>query len=78
MDLLERVQRRATKMIQGMEEFSYKDKLRELEAVQPGKEKALRRPESGLSVSRGGGVRKKGTGSLAGSVAVVQGEMVSN
>jgi len=30
MDLLERIQRRATKMIQGMEHLSYKDRLREL------------------------------------------------
>ena len=30
MDLLEHIQRRATKMIQGMEHLSYKDRLREL------------------------------------------------
>ena len=30
MDLLERVQRRATKMIHGMEYLSYEDRLREL------------------------------------------------
>ena len=30
MDLLERVQRRATEMIQGMEHLSYEDRLREL------------------------------------------------
>ena len=30
MDLLECVQRRATKMIQGMEHLSYRDRLREL------------------------------------------------
>ena len=31
MDLLEHVQRKATKMIQGMEHLSCKDRLRELE-----------------------------------------------
>ena len=39
-DLLECVQRRATKMIQGMEHHTYKDRLR-IGAVQPGEEKAL-------------------------------------
>ena len=31
MELLERIQRRATKMIQGMEHLSYEDRLKELE-----------------------------------------------
>ena len=48
------------------------------EAVQPGEEEALERPESSLSVSKGGAVRKKGTDSLAGFVVTGQGEMVSN
>ena len=30
MDLLERIQRRATEMIQGMERLSYEDRLKEL------------------------------------------------
>jgi len=41
MDLLEHIQRRATEMIQGMEHL-------------PGEEKALGRPASSLSVSKGG------------------------
>ena len=52
-EMLEQVQRRATKMIPWMEHLSYKDRLRG-GAVQPGEEKALVRPEGGLSVSKGG------------------------
>ena len=37
---------------------------------------ALGRPESGLSVSKGGSIRRKGTGSLAGSVVIGQGETI--
>jgi len=40
-DLLESVQRRSTKMIQGMEHLPSKDRLR-AGVVQPGEEKALR------------------------------------
>ena len=42
MDLLQRVQRRAMKMIRGLEHLSYEDKLR-LGVVQPGDKKALGR-----------------------------------
>ena len=51
MDLLEHVQRRAIKTTQGMEHL-YEDRLRELGLFYL--EKALRRPESSLSVSKGG------------------------
>ncbi|KAK4818702.1 hypothetical protein QYF61_017923 [Mycteria americana] len=54
MDLLERVQRRATKMIRGLQHLSYEDRLRELGVVQPGEEKPPRRPYCGLSVLKGG------------------------
>ncbi|KAK4821984.1 hypothetical protein QYF61_006232 [Mycteria americana] len=53
MDLLEQVQRRATKMSRGMEHLSYEERLR-AGVVQPGEEKALGRPYCGLSVLKGG------------------------
>ncbi|KAK4828981.1 hypothetical protein QYF61_001637 [Mycteria americana] len=53
MELLEWVQRRATKMIQGLEHLSYEDKLR-VGVVQPGEEKAVGRPYSSLPVLKGG------------------------
>ena len=51
MGLLECVQRRATEMTQGME---LRGQAGRAGAVQPGEEKALGRPESDLSVSKGG------------------------
>ena len=47
-------------------------------AVQPGEEKAAGRPESGLSVSKGGPIRKKGTDPLSRSVVIGKEEMVSD
>ena len=52
MNLLECIQRRATKIIQGMKHLSYEDRLREMRLFIL--EKALRRPDRGLSVSIGG------------------------
>jgi len=53
MDLLKRVQRRATNMTKGAEHLSYEERLR-VGVVQPGEEKAVGRPYSSLSVLKGG------------------------
>ena len=58
MDLLECTQRRATKMLQGMEHLSYEDRLRELRLCRL--EKAEGGPESSLSASKGGLQERKG------------------
>ncbi|KAK4826539.1 hypothetical protein QYF61_010059 [Mycteria americana] len=54
MDLLERVQRRAMKMIRELEHLSYEDRLERVGVVQPGEEKALGTPCCSLPVPEGG------------------------
>lgn len=52
-DLLGRDQKRATKMVPGME-YHLPRTAERAEAVQPGEEKAPGRPESGLQYLKGG------------------------
>ena len=54
MDLLEWVQRKATKMIKGMEHLSYEEKLRELGLFSLEKRRLWGRPYYSLSVRKGG------------------------
>ena len=54
MDLLERVQRRATKMIRGLEHLSYEDRLRQLGWFGLEKRRLWGEPYCSLPVLKGG------------------------
>ena len=68
MDLLEHMQRRATKMIHGMEHLSYEDRLRELRLSSAWRREGCEvTSEQSVSIQKGA-TGKKGADSLAGSV----------
>jgi len=76
-DLLEHIQRSATKVIPGWEHLSYKDRLRELGLFSLEKRRLLRDLIAPLKFLREG-LRRKRTDTLVGSVVTGQGEIISN
>ena len=74
MALLERIQRRVTKMIQGMEYLSYKYQLREIGLFSLEKRRLWGEAFQYLKK----GYKKEGTNPLAGSVIIGKGEIISN
>ncbi|KAK4832913.1 hypothetical protein QYF61_026556 [Mycteria americana] len=60
MDLLERVQRRATEMVRGLEHLSYEERLRELWLFSLDKRRLWGKPYCGLSIYKGGLTRHNG------------------
>ena len=77
MDLLEHIQKRVTKIIQGMEQLSCNDRMRELGLFSLEK----RSLQEDLTVDfqyLKGSIRKKGTESLARYVVTGRGEVLSN
>ena len=73
-DLLECIQKRVTKMIQGMEPLPYKGRLTELGLFSLEKRR-FRGDVGAASYYLKGAIRKKGTDSLAGSAVIEQGKL---
>jgi len=71
MELLERVQRRTTKMIRGLEHVSYEEQAERVGAVQPGGEKTAGRPYHSLPVPEEA-YKKAGEEVLQGHVVIGQ------